>query len=92
MAAMLGPRVRDVTLTRAKPKRPLEPEELCRGFRGALSRARRARSARAIERVMSEMAPDDVALITGSVYLIGEVYPYFLTREGRIGLFPEAGA
>jgi hypothetical protein len=26
------------------------------------------------------------------VYLIGEVYPYFLSREGRSGLFPEAGA
>ena len=47
---------------------------------------------RAIERVMSELAPDDVVLVTGSVYLIGEVYPYFLTREGRSGLFPEASA
>ncbi len=43
MAAMLAPRVRDVTLTRAKPKSPLEPEELRRAFRRALSRARRAR-------------------------------------------------
>ena len=91
MAAMLGPRVRDVTLTRAKPKSPLEPET----GRDCAARcpARVERDPRcAIERVMSEMAPDDVALITGSVYLIGEVYPYFLTREGRIGLFPEAGA
>ena len=46
---------------------------------------------RAIERVTSELTLDDVALVTGSVYLIGEVYPYFLTREGRSGLFPEAG-
>jgi hypothetical protein len=38
------------------------------------------------------LASDEVALVTGSVYLIGEVYPFFLTREGRIGLFPEAGA
>jgi folylpolyglutamate synthase/dihydropteroate synthase len=47
---------------------------------------------RAIDRLISEMSPDDVALVTGSVYLIGEVYPYFLSREGKIGLFPEAGA
>jgi folylpolyglutamate synthase/dihydropteroate synthase len=47
---------------------------------------------RAVERVVSEMAPDEVALVTGSVYLIGEVYAYFLAREGRSGLFPEAGA
>jgi dihydrofolate synthase/folylpolyglutamate synthase len=92
MAAMLGPRVRDVTLTRAQPKAPLEPEELLPHF-AAHCPARIVRDPiSAIERVNSEMGPDDVALVTGSVYLIGEVYPYFLTREGRIGLFPEAGA
>jgi hypothetical protein len=31
-------------------------------------------------------------LATGSVYLIGEIYPYFLARTGRRGLFPEAPA
>lgn len=92
MTAMLGPRVRDVTLTRAKPKSPLEPEELLAHF-GAHCPARVERDPlRAIERVFSELAPDDVALVTGSVYLIGEVYPYFLSREGRSGLFPEADA
>jgi folylpolyglutamate synthase/dihydropteroate synthase len=84
--------VRDVTLTRAKPKSPLEPEELLAHF-GAHCPARVERDPlRAIERVCSELAADDVALVTGSVYLIGEVYPYFLSREGRSGLFPEAGA
>jgi hypothetical protein len=33
-----------------------------------------------------------VVLATGSVYLIGEIYPYFLARTGRRGLFPEAAA
>lgn len=92
MAAMLGPRVRDVTLTRAKPKSPLEPEQLVAHFAAHCPARVERDPIRAIERVISELAPDDVALITGSVYLIGEVYPYFLTREGRIGLFPEAGA
>src|ERR1700685_782769 len=91
MVAMLGPRVRDVTLTRAKPKAPLEPEELVPQFT-AYCPARVERDPMlAIERLVSELAPGDVALVTGSVYLIGEVYPYFLTREGRSGLFPEAG-
>jgi dihydrofolate synthase/folylpolyglutamate synthase len=90
MAAMLAPRVRGVTLTRAKPKAPLEPEELVPHF-AAYGQVRVERDPmRAIERVISELGPDDVALVTGSVYLIGEVYPYFLTREGRSGLFPEA--
>jgi dihydrofolate synthase / folylpolyglutamate synthase len=92
MAAMLAPRVRDVTLTRAKPKSPLEPEELLPHFAAHCPARVERDPMRAIERVISEMAPDDVALVTGSVYLIGEVYPYFLSREGRVGLFPEAGA
>jgi dihydrofolate synthase / folylpolyglutamate synthase len=91
MAAMLGPRVRDVTLTRAKPKAPLEPEELLSHFAPHCPARVERDPMRAVERVMSEMSPDDVALATGSVYLIGEVYPYFLRREGKVGLFPEAG-
>ncbi|MDO8433341.1 MAG: folylpolyglutamate synthase/dihydrofolate synthase family protein [Candidatus Binatus sp.] len=90
MAAMLGPRVRDVTLTKVKPKRPLEPENLLPYFSAhAPARVEREPMA-AVERVMSEIRADDVVLITGSVYLIGEVYPYFLARDGRKGLFPEA--
>jgi folylpolyglutamate synthase/dihydropteroate synthase len=90
MAAMLTPRVRDVTLTRAKPKAPLEPELLLPHF--AVPARVERNPIRAVELVIAEMALDDVALVTGSVYLVGEVYTYFLDREGRSGLFPEAGA
>jgi hypothetical protein len=47
---------------------------------------------RAIKRVVSEMSQGDVALVKGSVYFIDELYPHFLIRDGRVGLFPEAGA
>jgi dihydrofolate synthase/folylpolyglutamate synthase len=91
MAAMLAPRVRDVTLTMAKPKRPLEPERLAPVFSryGVPTRIERD-PVRAIEMVMAESGPQDMVLGTGSVYLIGEIYEYFLAREGRSGLFPEA--
>ncbi len=91
MAAMLAPRVRDVTLTIAKPKRPLAPENLAPVFSryGVRNRVERD-PMRAIEMVMAESAPQDVVLATGSVYLIGEIYQYFLAREGRRSLFPEA--
>ncbi len=46
----------------------------------------------AVERVMAEAAPDEVILVAGSVYLVGEIYPWFLSRQGRQGLFPEAAA
>ncbi|HYR78519.1 MAG TPA: cyanophycin synthetase, partial [Candidatus Dormibacteraeota bacterium] len=91
MAAMLAPRIRDVTLTRAKPKAPLEPELLLPHFAPHVPARVERDPLRAADRVTSEMTPDDVALVTGSVYLIGEVYGYFLDREGRSGLFPEAG-
>ncbi len=92
LAAMLGPRVRDVTLTMAKPKKPLAPEFLLPHFaRWAPTRIVKE-PVRAIEQVMAQAAPDDVVLVAGSVYLVGEIYPWFLARQGRRGLFPEATA
>ncbi len=89
MAEMLAPRMKSVILTRAKPKRPVAPQKLLPLFaRWAPSRIV-DRPIDAIDAVMSESAPDDVVLVTGSVYLVGEVYPWFLERTGRQGLFPE---
>src|ERR1700736_438799 len=92
MATMLAPRVRDVTLTMAKPKRPLAPENLTGLFSlyGVPNRVERD-PLHAIEMVIAESSPEDMVLVTGSVYLIGEIYEYFLAREGRSSLFPEAG-
>jgi dihydrofolate synthase/folylpolyglutamate synthase len=90
MAAMLAPRVRDVTLTRVKPKRPLDPENLLPLFSAQVPTRVVREPRRAVAQVMAESGPDDVIVVTGSVYLVGEVYPYFLKRQGRRGLFPEA--
>jgi dihydrofolate synthase/folylpolyglutamate synthase len=92
MASMLARRVRDVTLTRAQPKRPLDPENLLPIF-SAAAPARVIRDPmQAVETTMAESGPDDVVLVTGSVYLIGEVYPYFLVRQGRRALYPQSPA
>jgi dihydrofolate synthase / folylpolyglutamate synthase len=90
MAQLLGPRVRDVTLTRVKPKRPLEPERLVEHFAAYAPTRVIHEPLAAIERVMAEAGQEDFVLVTGSVYLIGEVYPYFLAADGRERLFPEA--
>ena len=89
---MLAPRIRDVTLTRVKPKRPLDPEKLVECFAPQVPVRVEREALRASEMVMSEAAAGDMVLVTGSVYLIGEIYGYFLSREGRGALFPEAGA
>jgi folylpolyglutamate synthase/dihydropteroate synthase len=91
MAALLAPRVREVILTAVKQKQPLDPEQLKPLFAPVPARVVRE-PLRAIEIMMQEAAPNDVVLVTGSVYLIAEVYPWFLARQGRRGLFPEAEA
>ena len=92
MAAMLAPKVHDVTLTRVQPKRPLESERLLPLFADRVPARVIREPKRAVEQVMAESAADDVIVVTGSVYLVGEIYPYFLKRQGRRGLFPEAAA
>jgi dihydrofolate synthase / folylpolyglutamate synthase len=92
MASMLAPRVRDVTLTRAQPKRPLDPEKLLPIFSGGAPARVIRDPMQAVEATLDESGPEDVVLVTGSVYLVGEVYPYFLARQGRRGLYPQASA
>jgi dihydrofolate synthase/folylpolyglutamate synthase len=92
MAAMLAPRVRDATLTRVKPKRPLDPQNLYPHFAAHVPTRVEREPLRAVETIVNECGREDVVLITGSVYLIGEIYPFFLAREGKRGLFPEAQA
>ena len=92
MSAMLAPKVRDATLTRVQPKRPLEPEKLLPLFAARVPARVIREPERAVEQVMAESEADDVIVVTGSVYLVGQIYPYFLRRQGRRSLFPEAAA
>jgi len=90
MANLLRTRIKDVTLTRPKPKRPLDPEALVPMFSAYVPTRIVIEPLDAIGQVMAEASPDEVILVTGSVYLVGEVYPWFLSRQGRQGLFSEA--
>jgi dihydrofolate synthase/folylpolyglutamate synthase len=90
MATMLAPRISDVTLTQAKPKNPLDPAQLLPIFSAQVPARIERDPMAAIERTVKDSAASEVVLVTGSVYLIGEIYPYFLARTGRRGLFPEA--
>jgi dihydrofolate synthase / folylpolyglutamate synthase len=90
MARMLGPRMSSVTLTSAQPKRPLDPALLEPIFGSYAPTTVIREPAEAIAQVMDRAKENEVVLVTGSVYLVGEVYPWFLARQGRQGLFPEA--
>jgi dihydrofolate synthase / folylpolyglutamate synthase len=90
MARMLGPRMSSITITRAQPKRPLDPALLKPIFEQYAPTAIVTDPAEAIGQVMTRVRDEETVLVTGSVYLVGEVYPWFLARQGRQGLFPEA--
>jgi dihydrofolate synthase/folylpolyglutamate synthase len=92
IAAKLGPRVSDVTITRAAAKRPLDPTNLLPVFSSYAPTRVIRDPLDAIADVMASSSENDVVLVTGSVYLVGEIYPWFLARQGRRGLFPEAAA
>jgi dihydrofolate synthase / folylpolyglutamate synthase len=89
MAEMLAPRIHSAILTRAKPKRPIAPEKLLPLFARAVPSRVVHEPLDAIDAIMAESSADDVVLVTGSVYLVGEVYPWFLQRSGRRSLFPQ---
>jgi dihydrofolate synthase/folylpolyglutamate synthase len=90
IAAMMVPKITDVILTKAKPKRPLEPEALVPHFAPHVPTTVVREPLEAVAQAIAKAAPGEVVLVTGSVYLIGEIYPLFLASHGRRGLFPEA--
>ncbi len=90
MAGLLAPHVSSVVLTTVRPKRSLEPEYLVPLFAPHVPAKVVRDPLQAIENVMGEARTDEVILVAGSVYLIGDVYPWFLERQGRRALFPEA--
>jgi dihydrofolate synthase/folylpolyglutamate synthase len=92
MAAMLAPRIAGVTLTMARPKNPLDPERLLPIFSAHVPTRIERDPLAAIDSAVRQANSSQVVLATGSVYLIGEIFPFFLAREGRRGLFPEGPA
>ena len=92
MAELLGPRISSAILTRVKPKRPLEPACLLPLFAAHCPARIIADPTAAVAAAVAEAASNEVVLVTGSVYLVGEVYPWFMARSGRRELFPETRA
>jgi folylpolyglutamate synthase/dihydropteroate synthase len=84
--------VNDVTITRAAAKRPLDPSIPQPVFSTYAPTQVIRDPLEAIAEIVASSRRDQVVLVTGSVYLVGEVYPWFLSRQGRRGLFPEAAA
>jgi hypothetical protein len=37
--------------------------------------------------MLNAASEDDALLVAGSLFLVGEIFPYFLSRHGQPGLF-----
>jgi len=92
MVEVLGPVAASATVTRVLPPRGADPEPVARAF-GAFCPARVVPSpVAAVEEVLSQAGPDDAVLVSGSLFLIGAVYPVFLGRRGGRSPFDPSDA
>jgi dihydrofolate synthase/folylpolyglutamate synthase len=87
MADILGPVVSTATLTTALGGRGEAPERLARAFEAYCPVCVHAQPVAALEALLHAAHDDDAVLVTGSLFLVGAIYPYFLARSGRASLF-----
>jgi dihydrofolate synthase/folylpolyglutamate synthase len=87
MVEAIGPMVSSATLTSVLPPRGAEPQLLAQ----ALARYAPVRVApeplQGLETLLGSVPAAEAILVTGSLFLIGAVYPLFLRRRGQPSLF-----
>ena len=67
--------VSEVMFTNVAMERSADPAELAKGFAGFMTTRWHPDSRAALRLLISESAPDDVIVVAGSLYLIGEIRP-----------------
>ncbi len=87
MVEALGPMVSSATLTTALPPRAESPELLARAFERYCPVAVVPEPVQALGTLMQSVDSDAAILVTGSLFLVGAIYPYFLGRRGQRALF-----
>lgn len=80
IAAALGPLSSHVYASRAKTYRALDPEEIAAAFRPYADTTVVPSVSAAIDVVLSRARPDDIVLITGSIYTAGEALDHLGVR------------
>jgi dihydrofolate synthase / folylpolyglutamate synthase len=92
MIDALGPYVASVTLTAVLPPRGETPEVLANAFQRYCPVRVVADPLEGLEVLLQSVGPDAAVLVAGSLFLIGAVYPYFLSRRGEHQLFSPTDA
>ncbi|HXQ23972.1 MAG TPA: folylpolyglutamate synthase/dihydrofolate synthase family protein [Candidatus Acidoferrales bacterium] len=87
MVEVLGPMVSSATLTTALPPRGAPAALLARAFERYCPVRVVPDPMRALETSLQSIGPDATILATGSLFLVGTIYPHFLSRRGQHALF-----
>jgi dihydrofolate synthase/folylpolyglutamate synthase len=75
MLSVLLPVVDELILTRVQMDRSVEPEQMASYFAGALPSRVVADAASGLRLIVQEATPDEIVLVAGSLYLLGEIRP-----------------
>jgi len=87
MWAALRPVVHDVVVTRPTLPRSLRAEILAEVIGRDVPVRIAENPMDAVESAMEGAGRNDAVVVTGSLFLVGEVYPFFLAQQGRRRLF-----
>jgi dihydrofolate synthase/folylpolyglutamate synthase len=87
MVEAMAPHVASATVTTVLPPRGETPEVLAEAFAPHCPVRVTAQPLDGLETLLAAASEDDVVLVTGSLFLVGAVYPYFLPSRGAQDLF-----
>jgi dihydrofolate synthase/folylpolyglutamate synthase len=83
----LRPVVYDVVVTQPTLPRSVQAETLAQTIGRDVPVRIAGNPMDAVESTLTGAGPDDAVVVTGSLFLVGEVYPLFLAQQGRRRLF-----
>jgi dihydrofolate synthase/folylpolyglutamate synthase len=87
MVGAIAPHVASATVTTVLPPRGEAPEVLVPAFAAHCPVRVAVQPLDALETLLAAASANDVVLVTGSLFLVGAVYPYFLRPRGAQDLF-----
>lgn len=90
MVDALGPRVACVTVAPTLPPRGEDPAMLAKAFARYCPVSIAASPREGLEGVLRTVNENEAVLVAGSLFLVGEIFPYFLNRHGQPDLFNQS--
>lgn len=87
MVQTIAPQVSSATVTTVLPPRGESPELLARAFASYCPVRIAAEPLAALEALLDSVGSEECVLVSGSLFLVGAIYPYFLRRRGQPALF-----